>query len=234
MPWRRKPAAGRVPASTPRALSRDVTECRSGITARALAAPRDGAAYADGVGARSIIVRGMKHDGPPAIVRETHSREVGHGTTRGSQLYTPPRHSTLLSCRPLVSSASTLSRSVQRRLPSSPPRLSSFLSFALFSVHNTIRTVSLCYVWGSLKCAMIHISSPGCSPDNSSHSICTICSNRPGGADSRIVCLVGTRVLHPAPTSFRCTDNFRRVADNSTVRTRPLVDDVPREAKSEP
>lgn len=106
----------------PRALSRDVTECRSGITARALAAPRDGAAYADGVGARSIIVRGMKHDGPPAIVRETHSREVGHGTTRGSQLYTPPRRSTLLSCRPLVSSASTLSQrtAALALLPSSP------------------------------------------------------------------------------------------------------------------
>lgn len=89
---------------------------------------------------------------------------------------------------------------VQRSIASHPlPRAApffSFLSFALFSVHNTIRTVSLCYVWGSLKCAMIHISSPAAhslslsfslSADNSSHSICTICSNRPvGDADSRI------------------------------------------------
>lgn len=86
MPRRRKSAACLLQPL--RALSRDVTECRSGITARALAALRDGE-YADGVGAHSIIVPGMKHDGPAAIVRETHSREVEHGTTRGSQLQTP-------------------------------------------------------------------------------------------------------------------------------------------------
>lgn len=89
---------GRVPASTPPPpppciISRcnRVPERYYGSRARGAA----GRLYADGVGARSIIVRGMKHDGPPAIVRETHSREVGHGTTRGSQLHTLlPRHGT--------------------------------------------------------------------------------------------------------------------------------------------
>lgn len=109
----RQPAACLL--QPPRALSRDVTECRSGITARALAALRD-AAYGNGVGARSIIVRGMKHDGPPAIVRETHSREVGHGTRE------PVRHPAAILHSSLFLSSLVLahSRNTQRRLPSSP------------------------------------------------------------------------------------------------------------------
>lgn len=110
-----------------------------------------------------IIVRGMKHDGSPAIVREMHSCEVGHGTTRGRASYTPRRSGDIpsLSFRPFIFSAAHSRNTAQRCLSPSPRcPFFSFLSFALFSVHNTIRTVSLCYVWGSLKCAMIHISSP--------------------------------------------------------------------------
>lgn len=113
---------GRVPASTPLPLHpppRIISRCNR-VPERYYGSRARGAAvrlYADGVGARSIIVRGMKHDGPPAIVRETHSREVGHGTTRGSQLHTLlPRHGTppfsLSAPPPFVSSASTLSRSI--------------------------------------------------------------------------------------------------------------------------
>jgi hypothetical protein len=77
----RRSGAGRARPRAPlckpgRALSRDTAECRGGITARALS--RHSRHSRARVGARSVIVRAMTHDGPAAIVRETHSCETGH------------------------------------------------------------------------------------------------------------------------------------------------------------